>query len=240
MKNINYILFSKNNLILGERIRKVLKKINADIFYYNDLCKTIDFLTSTENTLVFIEKCYGKYAKILSSMICSSVFKNSALVFIDEGKEVQKYINQKNVFNVNENFVDSEIFDIITMFTFNSGQESIVDVANIKIKLSKLLIEAGLCVKHVGFGYVKDCLEYVAKRNFKLGGLHGDVYKHVACLNNTNECNVERSIRNCILQAKKNNEALLYEFTKSSNSQLTNKAFLGYVLERLQEECVSA
>lgn len=239
MIKMNYIFFSKNNLLLGDKIRKVMKKIDCEVFYFNDLGQTVDFLTTSKNTMVFIEKTFSKYIKVIAGLMSSNVFHETAVVFLDDSEELKPYLNEKNIYSINESINENEIFDVVNKFMFRLESGFDIDMTQVKLLSSKILMDIGLSIKHVGFIYMKDCIEYIARKHFKLFGLHGDVYKHVACLNNTNECNVERSIRNCIMQAKKKEGTLIYELNKKSNFDITNKSFLGIVLEKLQEEYAS-
>ena len=236
MNKTNYIFFSKNNLLLGDRIRRVIKKTDNELFYYNDLGKTVDFLTSSKNTLVFVEKTFSKYIKVVAGLMSSNLFHETAIVFIDDSDEIKSYVNNKNIYAVSENIDENEIFDVINKFVFRTELGDDLDLKQVKSITSKILMDLGVSIKHIGFMYMKDCIEYIAKKHFKLFGLHGDVYKHVACLNGTNECNVERSIRNCIMQAKRIEGTIIHEMSQKFNYEITNKTFLGYVIERVQQE----
>ena len=89
---MNYLFYSKNNFVLGERLRRVIKGIDCEMYYFNNLTQAINFLMTCENGVMFIEKCFSKYIKFIAQLVDCDVFKNYAIVFID-GEADKNFVN---------------------------------------------------------------------------------------------------------------------------------------------------
>ena len=73
--------------------------------------------------------------------------------------------------------------------------------AKLYSNLRDILIELGFDASDLGFGYICDSVYYILKQNKPNVKLVGEVYKHVARVNNTLDYRVERDVRHAIEHA---------------------------------------
>ncbi len=234
MENINYVLFSEQNLVFAEKLRSEFRNIGGDVIYFNELGLLVSYVVQNKNTIIFIENKFNKYAHLLSELIKSEIFTGASIVFICEEKCVKKYINNRTVFCISEDFKVHDIINVIDAYRVVNGTPTEYDFSIVNTLLSNVMFEMGISVKLIGYNYIKECVRYAISNKFKLGALHKDVYKYVASLNNISVSNVERSIRNSIMNAKKKNLALLEKVGEGSS--LTNKMVLAYIIEYINVE----
>ncbi len=98
--------------------------------------------------------------------------------------------------------------------------------------LTEYLIRMGFLPKHMGFNYIKQCIEEALINNGVLGPLSTEVYPKVALRNNTNPINIERNIRNSITLAQKHCQDGVLN-TIFAGSTVSNRAFLAYLLDQV-------
>ena len=233
MEDAHFIFFSKNDIVLGEKLKTCLRTLGIDLRYFKDLGLLLDFVIENGKSIIFIEKQFSKYIHILSELVKSTILNEVALIFIDSSCELDKYINNRNVFKITETFHCNDLFKVIEKYRVATYDNLNYDINKINILLTQILVDIGISIKHAGYNYIKECVMYAVKNKFKLGQLNKEVYKYVACCNNVSVQNVERSIRNTITYAKKNNSNFVAKVNQAGNGEVTNKMVLAYILERL-------
>ena len=92
-RNTDIILFSNNNLVLGERLREYFRKINVDVIYCNTLKLLVSKIKNRRNNIIFIDKIFKIYAKFLKEIINSDIelLDRTRFVFIDD--DFKYYLN---------------------------------------------------------------------------------------------------------------------------------------------------
>lgn len=230
------ILFSNNNLALGERLRDYFRKINIDVMYCNTIRLLVSKIRSGRHTIILLDKAFKKYANIIKELLAADIdlLANVRFIFIDNdfGYYINNIDNEK-YFCIPETNLESAIYStIITCEMLNCRQQTLTPFLNkLGEVVSEMLLKMGFSYKLIGFRYIKQCIEQAARNNFKLGSLHKEVYPYVALQNVTNAFNIERGIRTAIKDASKTSK-FKDEF-KNNSEGITNRLFLEYLLDKV-------
>ena len=236
----NIIFYSRNNFALGERMREYLKLLNKNVIYCNNLQQVINMIENEKYLIIFIDKMYRVYAKMLS-IIIKSEFANLdgvRLVFIDDDLSYYvDYVDNNKMFCIPTTNLKIAIQNIVyTCQMLNYRKETINSLLNgVNESISKYLIKLGFSYKLVGFRYIKQSVELAIKNNYSLGSLQKDVYPILAQQNNTNPSNIERCIRMAIKNASQT-PAFKNELNILNGSDMTNRSFLEFLIDIFRME----
>ena len=236
--NSNIIFFSKNNYVLGERIRRSLRRFNSDVTYCNDLKSLILKIIHNKNNIVLIDKEYKKYANFVSQLVVTtlSIVSNARFVYLDNDLEFYaELINNERLFVIPESNLETALFNVITNCKMLNFAQDNIDLTNFNYDeiISDELSKLGFSYKLVGFRYIKQCLEQAIKNNFILGSLQKDVYPYIGIQNSTSAYNVERGIRTAIVDASKK-ECFQLDCFHEKDKIVSNRFFLEYLLDKLR------
>jgi len=239
-RNTDIILFSNNNLVLGERLREYFRKINVDVIYCNTLKLLVSKIKNRRNNIIFIDKIFKIYAKFLKEIINSDIelLDRTRFVFIDDDfKYYLNYVDNEMLFSIPESNLESAIYNtIVNCELLNYRKDSFLSViGHVGKYVSDYLLSMGFSYKLIGFRYIKQCVEQAVRNNFKLGSLHKDVYPYVAMQNVTNSFNIERGIRTAINDAAKTPEFHKI-LTLPKGKHITNRLFLEFLLDKIVTE----
>ena len=133
-------------------------------------------------------------------------------------------------------------------FNIEKNKATKYDSNFINTYLTQYLIKLGFFPKHMGFYYIKQCIEEALLNNGVLGPLSSEIYPSVARKYGTNAINIERNIRNSIECANKYNDGKEKPLTDIYHNQkrVSNRAFLAYLLdqviicyEQMKENCTT-
>ena len=237
---VDLIFYSKNNLALGEKLREILRAINRDLVYSNSLIKLIDRIQVEKQVIVFIDKRYKQYIKMISEIISSSldVLEFVRLVFIDDDLAYYAdYIDNQKLFCIPSTNLRTAIQKIIYSCEMLNYRKETLNAAlsNSNETISKYLTSIGFSYKLTGFRYIKQAIDYAIKNNYFLGSLQKDVYPFISLQNNTNPFNIERGIRMAIKGAAKT-DAFRKELNISSEKEISNRSFLEFLLDKFAME----
>jgi len=239
-ENSNIIFYSRNNFALGEKVRDCLKILNKNVVYCNNLQQVIDMIENERYLIIFIDKMYRVYVKMLSIIIKSRLanFDGVRLVFLDDDLSYYvDYVDNNKIFCIPTTNLKIAIQNImLTCQMLNYRKESINSLLNgFNEAISKYLIKLGFSYKLVGFRYIKQSIELAIKNNYSLGSLQRDVYPILAQQNNTNPSNIERCIRMAIKNASQT-LAFKTELNILNGNDVTNRSFLEYLVDLFRME----
>lgn len=239
-KTSNLIFYSRNNVALGEKIRECLKNINRNIIYCNDLKHIVNMIGNGDHLIIFIDKMYRSYVKILSVLIKSGQQNLDCvrLVFIDdELSYYADFVDNDKLFCIPTINLKVALQNIIfTCEMLNYRKETINSALNgFNESISKYLIKLGFSYKLVGFRYIKQCAELGIRNNYSLGSLQKDVYPVLSQQNNTNPSNIERCIRMAIKNAAQT-KSFQSELNILNGNEVTNRSFLEFLIDRFRTD----
>lgn len=102
-------------------------------------------------------------------------------------------------------------------------------------KINNVLIELGLSPKLTGYEYVKECIKRVARNNMLSHNVNRYLYAQIADDYNTTIQNVEKNIRKCIENAKRDKDVWHFYFGYEVEN-ITNKQFITTLAVRFEDE----
>ena len=202
------ILYSKRNYDLSYRLRGVCKR------YSINLINAIDFIELTIKSIelkpqiIFCDCSSVEFTSgNLNSFIEKNEFKNTKIIFIDEKKQanILKNIVSQNLILAKFDELSSIIDELQYQYNYdNMLAKNIENYNGLEIQIYKLLTEIGLSPKHCGYAYLRYAIKQVVLNNGIMNSLNSEQYPIIASIFKTSASNVERNIRNAILQAWKN------------------------------------
>ncbi len=235
MEKINIVFYSKNNDILGKRIKSVIEKFGMEVTYSNDLAMVTDIVVEGQKSIVFVDKVFAKYVKVVSHMINSKVFNNVLVVFIDDNVAYYKpYMTSLHMAVIPESDVENKVGIVLQSCRQYIDSKFNVNMRVVSDILSGYLSKLGFSPKHAGYRYIKQCVEYAIQNSFDVGkSLYKETYLYVGKKNNETIAGVERNIRNAISQAYLNTGFKVDSFECLAENKVTNRLFLSYLVDRI-------
>lgn len=98
--------------------------------------------------------------------------------------------------------------------------------------ITEMLENYKISPKHIGFVYLKDCIEMIAKNKSEMKFLTTNVYSKVAEMNSTTIDNVEKSIRLAIKSASILHPEL-YGKDTFCDGKITSRKFVAHIVEEV-------
>ena len=235
MEDICSLFYSKNNIVLGKRIKENLAKFGFEINYSSSLADIVDLVSNGNRTLIFVDKVFKKYKNLIFELTKSKLFNNVLVVFVDDDSNYYSdFLDSNNFFIISEKEFEKELGGILrSCRTYISNKHSI-NMFMVSDIVSGYLSKLGFSPKHAGYRYIKQCIEYAIQNSFSIGkALYKDTYLFVARKNNGSCASIERNIRNAINQARLNTGFDVDGFPDLSNKKITNRYFLSYLVDKL-------
>lgn len=235
MEKMNIVFYSKNNDVLGKRIKNVVNKIGFELTYSNELAMVTDIVVEGNRSIVFVDKVFSKYAKMVSHIISSKIFNNVLVVFVDDDEEKYKeYTKSVHLNVITERNLENEVLRVLQSCRQFIDSKVNVDMRVVSDVLSGYLSKLGFSPKHSGYRYIKQCVEYAIQNSFDIGkSLYKETYLFVGKKNNESIAGVERNIRNAISQAYLNTGFDVETFESLHENKVTNRMFLSYLVDRI-------
>lgn len=235
MEDINTLFYSKNNNVLGKRIKENMARFGFDLSYANNLANVVDFVCSGERTLIFVEKVFKKYKNFIYEITKSKLFNNVLVVFVDDDYMFySECMSSNNFFTISEENFEKELGGILRQCRTYISNKHCINMFLVSDIVSGYLSKLGFSPKHAGYRYIKQCIEYAIQNSFSIGkSLYKDTYLFVARKNNGSCASIERNIRNAIAQAKLNTGFEVEGFDDLNSQKITNRYFLSYLVDKL-------
>ena len=201
------ILYSRKNYDLSYRLRGLCKR------YSINLINAIDFIELTIKCLelkpqiIFCDCSTVEFTSgNLNSFLEKTQFKNTKIIFIDDNNNANalKNIVNQNLILAKFDELTKIIDDLQYQYNYDNILETNIDnYDGLEIQINKLLAEIGLSPKHCGYAYLRYAIKHVVQNNGILNSLNSEQYPIIASIFKTSASNVERNIRNAILQGWK-------------------------------------
>lgn len=232
--NYNAVYYSKGNVERAYEIKNALWKSDyqvTNIFDFSELVceigKGINLLIVDSETIEASNELLSFINNCKFGIIDNVIFVGETKVNVSDNlsRFEASYLNFISVFNLNLPKFE---------FNINKNKASKFNINFVNTYLTQYLISLGFLPKHVGFYYIKQCIEEAILKNSVLGSLSSQIYPSVARRNGTTAVNIERNIRNSINCANKNSnnkELSLQNITK--NKSVSNRAFLSFLLDQV-------
>ncbi len=168
---------------------------------------------------------------LISYMVhCGGNSKLMGVIIISNDSLLMNCIDNNKVFNIilNEKF---KVEFVDKLFRINDNFSSPCE--SVECEIGKLLEQAKIMPKYVGYGYIKDAVSYTLSQDGSLSKLNSVVYPYIATKYSTTINNVERNIRIAIASAwKKENDCFGF------NKKPSNKALIAYMVNNLKNKII--
>ena len=235
MEDISALFYSKDNNVLGKRIKENMAKFGFEITYANSLADVIDLVYTGDRTLIFVDKIFRKYKNFIYEITKSKLFNNVLVVFVDDDyMYYEECISSNNFFTISEQNFEKELGNILRQCRTYISNKHTINMFLVSDIVSGYLTQLGFSPKHAGYRYIKQCVEYAIQNSFSIGkSLYKDTYLFVARKNNGSCASIERNIRNAINQAKINTGFEVEGFPDLKSKKITNRFFLSYIVDKL-------
>lgn len=237
--SLNAVYYSKGNIEKAYLIKNLLWKSKFQVTNISNFSELVYAIQQQEVNLLIVD---GETIKITEEFL--DITKNYKFAIPDniffinytsnidmleinnENRFLVTYSNFSSVFNENQHRL---------IYNIERNKSNKFNSNFINMYLTQFLIRLGFLPKHVGFNYIKQCIEEALCHNGILGSLSTEIYPCVARRNGTTPINIERNIRNSIECANKisgNKEEVLKDVFHKEKC-VSNRAFLSYLLDQV-------
>ena len=237
MNNKLDVAFYTKNRMRAYNMRNKCNMRGIDVRYLTDLGDFLDYLISCKKGIIILDLKYFKYSRMISEF-CH--FRNNGeykFVYFTEDKD-RVIVTDENIcvysyVEVDE-FLDKLPQIIVDTNTICEHNRK----ANVSNIITNVLESYKISPKHIGFNYLKDCIDIASKNKREMVVLNKYIYPLVAKMYNTTIDNVEKNIRLAIKSASQNHPEL-YNKNTFCDGKITNRTFVSHVIEEvdLYEEC---
>lgn len=232
---MNAIFYSKGNIELAYSLKKACRNINANVFNVIQFTELIYRLNDTSTSIVFLDYDNMEGVSSVLDFILNYNFNEYLSVVVITDKETPEIdFSKQNFYKISPLNLQNDLYFIEHKLKYTSALRRNIDcnLNELGEEVTDYLIVNGFSPQHKGFAYIKECIMFVVTQRGALGSLSSEVYPYVATKFNTVVENVERNIRNAILQAKKINFKNNDICKLTSGTRLSNKVVLGYLVDR--------
>ena len=232
---MNTIFYSKGNVELAYELKKACRNINANVYNIRQFAELVFALSETNSSVLFLDYDFMDIPQAVMEYVLGSEFHHPLSVVVITNKELNFDISSKqNFYKITTDNIQDQLYKLEENLKYTAAQwkKEFHNVNKLSEEITDYLIDNGFSTLHKGFSYIKECILFAVTQKGSIGSLNSNIYPYVALKYNTVVENVERNIRNAVLQAKKNNFnnsdiCKLAEITKMSN-----KVIIGYIVER--------
>ena len=229
------ILYSKRNFDLSYKLHLLCRK------YCLNMVTAIDFVELTikcvelKPQIVFCDCETVEFTSgNLNAFLEKNEFKNVKIVFVGNDEQVAslKNIVCKNLTIANINEISGVIDNLQNDFNYEKILGKEFDCSGtLELEIFKLLADTGLSPKHAGYAYLRYGIRNIVLNNGVMSSLNSEQYPLIASVFKTSTVNVERNIRNAIVQAwksfgKENWYNIFFLKSLAEGKKPTNREFI--------------
>lgn len=234
--NLNAVFYSKGNLERAYQIKNMFWHTNFEVVNISDFSELVYNIHKQQINLLIID---GETINITEELL--EVIKGGKVVAPDNIFFVEcgscENLNNVNMFSVSYSDLNDTFLNSQEKIEFNVERNKSIqyDSNFINTYLTQYLIQLGFLPKHMGFYYIKQCIEEALTHNGVLGSLNSDIYPSVARRNATTAVNVERNIRHSIEYAHKfsGEHEIVLKKVCNNEKHVSNRAFLAFLLDQV-------
>ena len=232
---LNTVFYSKGNVELAYELKKACRNINANVYNIKQFAELVFALNETHTSVLFLDYDYMEIPQAVMEYVVHYDFHNPVSIVLITDKDIDiNFDSKSNFYKISPSNIPEQLNKLEDKLKFTAAQwkSTFRNVKEFGDEITDYMISNGFSTLHKGFAYIKECIIFAVTQKGSMGSLNSDIYPYVASKFNTIVENVERNIRNAMLQAKKinfnnNDICKLAETTK-----LSNKVIIGYIVER--------
>ena len=231
-KKVSCIIFS-NNTSFAYKVRLKLSSVGIKAEYKYKFSQLLDFIIENQEGLVIVSTKSKRCQEYLEKYARSQAGRNLSFVFLKD--DVPVNINVDNQFSFETNYDSLLDFLPKVMSKSNTRKYDLPKISPEEIDkyLSILLKSFKVSTQHLGYYYIKDCVQLLSGDKKCEYSSIKDVYKIIANKYNKLTASIEKSIRLCINKSY-NKHKLIYDNVFSSE-RLSNLTFINYLVGKIRQ-----
>jgi hypothetical protein len=228
-KEMPCIIFS-NNRSFAYKLRLKLSDLGIKSEYKDRLSQLLDFVIENTEGMVFVSTKSRRCKEYLEKYASSQAGRNLSFVFFQDDNDLE--FNSDNCFSFITTY--EKVQDILPTILAKSNTRKYitptVSPEEIDKYLSIILKSFRVSAKHLGYYYIKDCVQLLSCDCKDDYTSIKDVYKTIAGKYNKLTSSIEKSIRVCISKSyQKANDVYNSIFESEKVSNLT---FINFLVEK--------
>ena len=232
---MNTIFYSKGNVELAYELKKACRNINANVFNIRQFTELIFTVNEINPSILFLDYDFMEIPEAVLDYVTNFKFNNPiSVVFITNNELADVDFEGSNFYKISPSNLQAELYNIEAKLKYTSAMKRGVNInpSQISEEITEYLISNGFSTQHKGFGFIKEAIIFIISQKGAVGSLNSEVYPYIASKFNTIVENVERNIRNAVLQAKKNNFNNNDIYKLLNYTKMSNKVVIGYIVDR--------
>ena len=232
---LNTVFYSKGNVELAYELKKACRNINANVYNIRQFAELVFTLNETHTSVLFLDYDCMEIPQAVMEYVIHYDFHNPVSIVLITDKDIDVNFDSKSKFyKISPNNIQDGINFLEDKLKLTAAQwkSSFRNIREFGEEITDYLILNGFSTLHKGFAYIKECIVFAVTQKGSMGSLNSEIYPYVASKFNTIVENVERNIRNAVLQAKKNDFNNNDLCKLADSTKLSNKVVIGYIVER--------
>lgn len=226
------IIFS-NNRSFAYKVRLKLSDLGIKSQYKNKFLHLLDFIIENEEGLVIISTKSRLCQKYLERYARSQAGRNISFVFLKNDVEVSVATDNQFSFITTYEQLQEQLPVILAKSSTRKYQTPTILPEQIDKCLTIVLKSFRVSTQHLGYYYVKDCVQLLSGDKKDQFRTIKEVYKIIANKYSKLTSSIEKSIRVCIQKSyKKAND--IYD-SVFSTEKLSNLSFINFLVEKTKQ-----
>ncbi len=231
-KTIPCIIFS-NNTSFAYKVRLKLNSLGIKLQYKYRFSQLLDFIIENQEGIVFISTKSQRCQKYIERYASSQAGRNISFVFFKDNADIQ--VHSDNTFSFETTFENLQ--DILPKIMVTSSTRKYilnkVSPEEIDKNLSVVLKGFKVSSQHLGYYYLKDCVQLISADTKQEYTAIKDIYKIVAKKYNKLTSSIEKSIRVCITKSYQKASGV-YD-SVFADEKLSNLTFINFLVEKTKQ-----
>ncbi len=229
-RKMNVSFYTRNEMV-AYNVRNKCKTQNIEMEYLSDLGEMLEYLISNKGGVVIIDLKYFKHSKLISEY-CNirNCGKYRFVYLVENENEFENTCEDIEVFSYEE---ISQLISLLPKILEDLNAKNISNQKNcVSNAITEILESYKISPKHIGFNYLKDCIDLSRKCKTGCLDLSKNIYPNIAKMYNTTEDNVEKNIRIAIKSASLLHPEL-YDEKTFCDGKVTNRKFVSHIIQEV-------
>lgn len=231
-KVIPCIIFS-NNTSFAYKVRLKLDSLGISAEYKHKFSQLLDFVIENQEGMVFISTKSQRCQSYLEKYASSQAGRNLSFVFLKDDIELGVETDNQFSFIASYDCLQDVLPTIFAKSNTRKYLTPTISPEEVDKYLSIILKSFRVSAQHLGYHYIKDCVQLLTSdRNGEYTAIK-DVYKIIASKYNKLTASIEKSIRVCINKSYEKANAV-YD-TIFNTEKLSNLSFINFLVEKTKQ-----
>ena len=231
-KVIPCIIFS-NNTSFAYKLRLKLDTLGLTAEYKYKFSQLLDFVIENQEGIVFVSTKSKRCQEYLEKYATCQAGRNLSFVFLKDDVDVGVKTDNQFSFITSYDSLQDILPTILNKSNTRKYLTPTISPEEIDKYLSIILKSFRVSAQHLGYHYIKECVQLLTSdKNGEYTAIK-DVYKIIASKYNKLTASIEKSIRVCI--NKSYQKANVVYDTVFSSEKLSNLSFINFLVEKTKQ-----